>query len=142
MNDPWFKNGLKFQCTGCGKCCCGADGYVFLSQQDLKNLAEHFKMSEQEFTDRYTRIVENQLCLIDAPDTDHCVFLKDHKCSAYSARPVQCQTFPWWIYHLENPENWKSAAAHCEGINHPDAPNVPCTQIAVECMRYIDNLVD
>lgn len=142
MNDPWFKDGLRFKCTGCGKCCTGRDGYVFLSPQDIFALAKHFEMSMKEFIDRYTRIVDGQICLLDAPSSDKCVFLKDNRCSAYKVRPVQCKAFPWWLHNLETPESWQSAAEHCEGINHPDAPLVNGSHIALECMVYIDNLVE
>jgi uncharacterized protein len=140
MSKPWFHEGLRFKCTGCGKCCTGSDGYVFLSQTDLLTLADHFKISVTEFVDQYTRVVGGQICLLDAPGSDKCMFLKDNKCSAYEARPVQCRTFPWWLYNIESPENWRSAASSCEGIDHSDAPKVPREKIAQECLKYLDNL--
>jgi uncharacterized protein len=140
MKKPWFHKGLRFQCTGCGQCCTGSDGYVFLSQDDLIKLADHFKLSVSEFVDRYTRIVDGQTCLLDSPSSDQCIFLKDNRCSAYQARPVQCSTFPWWLYNLESPENWRSAASRCVGIDHCDAPVIEGKTIAEECLKYLDNL--
>lgn len=140
MKEPWFKNGLRFYCTGCGRCCTGKDGYVFLSSQDRSTLIDFLKISEKEFIDQFTRIVDGQLSLIDAPDSDHCIFLKNNRCSVYSARPIQCRTFPWWLHNIENPQNWLEAAKNCEGINHPNAKIVPQNTISEECMRYIDNL--
>jgi uncharacterized protein len=142
MNEPWFKNGLRFKCTGCGKCCTGSDGYVFLSPEDLISLSRHFNLSVQELIDRYTRIVDGQICLLDAPDSDECIFLKDNRCTAYESRPIQCQAFPWWLHNLKSPESWRSAAEHCEGIDHPGAPIIAGPKIAQECMRYVDNLVE
>jgi hypothetical protein len=139
---PWFKKGLRFKCTGCGKCCTGSDGYVFLSPQDIEIMASHFQLSTEKFIDRYTRIVDSQICLLDSPESDKCIFLKDNRCFAYAARPVQCRTFPWWLHNLDHPESWQCAASHCEGINHPDAPIVDGNSIAIACMEYIDNLVD
>jgi uncharacterized protein len=142
MSDPWFKDGLKFKCTHCGKCCTGSNGFVFLSPRDLLFLSREMKMSVQEFIDSYTRIVDGQICLLDAPNSDRCIFLKDNQCSVYSARPIQCRAFPWWLHTLKSPESWAAAAQECEGINHPDAPLVDSTHIACECMAYVDNLVE
>lgn len=142
MNQQWFKDGLRFRCTGCGRCCTGSSGYVFLSASDIEKLAAQCQISQEAFLEKYTRIVDGQICLLDAPQSDKCIFLKNKKCEVYLSRPVQCRTFPWWLHHLQNPEHWKSAAAHCEGINHPDAPTHSETEIACECMKYVDNLVE
>jgi Fe-S-cluster containining protein len=141
-SEPWFANGLRFKCTGCGKCCTGPSGYVFLSESDLQNLADHFSLSPQEFAKKYTRLVDGGYALLDRPGSDHCLFLEDKKCTVYEARPVQCRTFPWWIQNLKEPEEWEEAATHCEGINHPDAPIVPAVEIQVQCLTYLDNLIE
>lgn len=142
MTEPWFKEGLRFKCTGCGKCCTGSDGYVFLSQRDLISLARYFDLSVQEFISQYTRLVDGHLCLLDAPHSDECVFLKENRCIVYASRPIQCQAYPWWLQTLRSAEHWRSAARHCEGIDHPDAPLVESSKIAQECMGYIDNLIE
>lgn len=138
----WFKEGLRFKCTGCGKCCTGSPGYVFLSPPDLSRLANHFQLSEEEFCKKYTRTVDGQLCLLDSPENTDCIFLKQNRCTVYEARPVQCRTFPWWIHNLRNSEDWKEAGERCEGIDHPDAPVVPYEEIASQCLTYLDNLIE
>jgi|SRR3989344_2746691 len=142
MTKTWFSEGLRFKCTGCGKCCTGTPGYVFLSEQDLHRLAEHFQLTPEEFAKQYTRKEEDRLALIDQPSTGDCIFLKDKKCTVYQARPMQCQTFPWWLHNLRNPEDWNEASRRCEGINHVDAPVVPSEEIEQQCLTYLDNLVD
>ena len=32
---PWYKDGLRFQCTGCGDCCTGGPGYVWVNQAEI-----------------------------------------------------------------------------------------------------------
>ena len=36
----WYKDGLQFECTGCGDCCTGEPGYVWVSEQEIQNLAD------------------------------------------------------------------------------------------------------
>lgn len=140
--NEWFSKGLRFHCTGCGKCCTGRDGYVFLSKLDLEKLANHFSLTPEAFAKKYTRLVDGQLALLDQMRSDHCIFLKDKKCTVYEARPVQCRTFPWWIQNLQTPSDWEEAARHCEGINHPEAKIVPALDIQVQCLTHLDNLLE
>jgi Fe-S-cluster containining protein len=142
MSEPWFKDGLRFKCTGCGACCTGSPGYVFVSPSDLKALISHFKMPEEEFYKIYIRMVDGQPALIDRPGSHDCVFLEKEKCSVYESRPIQCRTFPWWIHTIQTPENWKEAGVRCEGIEHPDAPIIPAIDIATQCTSYLDNLIE
>ena len=138
----WFSEGLRFQCTGCGQCCTGSPGYVFLSSMDLHRLAKRFKLSPEAFSKKYTRFVEESYALLDHPNSFDCVFLKDKKCSVYEDRPIQCRTFPWWLHHLQNKEQWEETAQRCEGVNHPEAPLVSSLHIQKECLTYLDNLLD
>src|SRR5277367_5345836 len=88
--EPWFSDGLRFKCTGCGKCCTGSPGYVFLSIRDIEQLADHFSLSVEVFSANYTYRVDDRISLIDKPLSHDCVFLKDNQCTVYEARPVQC----------------------------------------------------
>ncbi len=142
QKDPWYADGLRFKCTGCGKCCTGSPGYVFLALSDLDRLAQHFSLTPKAFAAKYTYRVDEKISLIDRPGSDHCVFLVDNKCSVYEARPSQCRTFPWWLYFLRDANSWKDAAERCEGINHPDAPLVSSLYIQEQCLTYLDNLLE
>ena len=134
MNDlPWYKDGLRFKCTECGKCCTGSPGYVWVSEEEMCAMAAVLKISVDQFKRKYTRQKFNRYALIEkksltnAGDFD-CIFLKDKKCQIYQARPSQCRTFPWWQENLNSEESWKLAKNECEGIND-DAPVVPYEQI-------------
>ena len=139
---PWFDDGLRFKCTGCGKCCTGSPGYVYLSKKDIDTLADHFNTSKEEFTKKYTRFVDGTYALLDRSGSHDCIFLKNNQCIVYEARPSQCRTFPWWLGHLRTPKDWEEASKRCEGINHPEAPLVPSLKIQVECLTYLDNLIE
>jgi Fe-S-cluster containining protein len=139
---PWFQDGLRFKCTGCGKCCTGSPGYVYLSDQDLEKLAAHFQLSLEKFSRKYVRLIDGGAALLDKPVSGDCVFLENNQCTVYESRPIQCKTFPWWIDHLRDPKDWDEAAERCEGINHPDAPLVAVEHIEEQCLTYLDNLVE
>lgn len=100
--EPWFKKGLNFKCTGCGECCTGSPGYVWIDEKEIAEMAKFLHISEEEFVEKYTRRVENGVSLKEHPTNYDCVFLKERKCLVYGARPHQCKAFPWW------PENLKS----------------------------------
>lgn len=127
---PWYKDGLYFKCTGCGKCCSGSPGYVFLTEKDIASLTHHLKISREEFIAHYTKALNRQLSLRDDTPNYGCIFLKDGKyCSVYEARPTQCRTYPFWLMNITSQRQWDTEANRCEGINHPDAPLVPAEEI-------------
>lgn len=128
-DDPWYKKGLKFKCTGCGNCCTGSPGHVWVDREEIEILAEFLKISPEDFVKKYTRHVHGRLSLLEHSKTFDCVFLKDKKCTLYHARPRQCRTFPWWPENLKSPKSWKEAAKGCEGIEHPDAPVISLEEI-------------
>lgn len=124
MNLPWYKEGLRFGCTGCGKCCTGAPGYVWVTEEEIVAMAEELSMPIEDFVRQYVRLVGDDLSLreIEVDGEYACVFLRGNKCSVYQNRPEQCRKFPWWPRHLESRQAWEEAAKSCEGMNAPDAP--------------------
>ncbi len=131
----WYQKGLRFKCTGCGKCCTG-NGYVWLEEEDIKNLSTHFNLSEEPFLKKYTRQVGFDIAILDDPNSDDCIFLKNKKlCEVYMARPKQCRTFPWWPQNLESPSEWEGVKKGCEGIDHEDAPLISFPEIQKEKKR-------
>ena len=129
---PWFKEGLRFGCTGCGMCCTGSPGYAWVSLDEIVAIADYLQLSIDEFAKRYLRQEGEDYALLEHPKTFDCVFLQERKCQIYPVRPKQCRTFPWWKSQLESEEVWLEAAKRCEGINHPDAPIMPCEAILRE----------
>ena len=129
MNLPWYKDGLSFKCTGCGQCCTGSPGYVWVNESEAQAIADALKIDLETFVKKYTRRIGNRLSLKENSKTYDCVFLKDLKCTIYTARPKQCRTFPWWPENLESREAWEEAKSRCEGIEHAEAPLIPLSEI-------------
>ncbi len=126
---PWFHKGLPFKCTGCGQCCTGSPGYVWVTEDEMESIAAYLKIPLQDFMKKYVRRVGDRLALVERPKNFDCVFLKDKKCEIYPIRPKQCKTFPWWKENLSSQEAWNEAGSYCEGINHPEAPLISLSEI-------------
>lgn len=116
-SDPWYDKGLRFQCTGCGKCCTGSPGYVWINEHEIEEMASFLQISVQEFMKKYVRRVGSRYSLVELKPNYDCVFLKDRKCQVYGARPIQCRTYPWWPQNLNSEESWQETARTCEGIS-------------------------
>ena len=88
---------------GCAECCGGYEPFV--NKADVRRMAEHFKMSEEEVIRRY--VVERPsadgfhvgwLRKVGDDIADQCVFLMGsrsgrHYCGIYPARPGDCREF-------------------------------------------------
>ncbi len=131
MTKPWFKDGLRFKCTGCGQCCTGPEGYVWVSPEEAKAIAEHLGLPLEEWIKKYTRRVGNRLSLNENKNKSDfdCVFLEGKRCTIYQVRPQQCRTYPWWKENVESIEDWNEEGKRCEGINHKDAPLISLEEI-------------
>lgn len=128
-SEPWYKDGLRFTCTGCGKCCTGNPGYVWVTVEEMGAMAKVLGISIDEFKRKYIRQRDNRYSLVEMKHRNYdCVFLRDNKCLVYQARPNQCRTFPWWKENLHCKESWEIASRSCEGIND-QAPLVPYAEI-------------
>lgn len=125
-----LQEGINFKCTGCGQCCTGEPGYVFLSDEDIENLATKLSISKDLFLQKYTRYVEGRISLLEDPKNYDCIFLKNQKhCTVYEARPKQCKTFPWWPGNFENEEEFEETKNRCEGFFQDDAPCISYEEI-------------
>lgn len=131
----WYKEGLKFKCTGCGQCCTGQPGYVWISPEEIDTMSTHLGISKEKFIQTYTRSIFGRVSLREDRVTFDCIFLKEKQCQIYKARPTQCRTFPWWKENLSSPESWQETGIRCEGINHPDAPVISLDTIEQESRK-------
>jgi len=117
----WFeKEKISFNCTGCGKCCQGKPGHVWLLEEDLKNISVFLGMTKDEFISKHTRFIEeyNRFSLKEIEKENwRCEFLSpaDSKtCTIYKHRPTQCRTYPYWPRVMSSSALWKQEAAACE----------------------------
>jgi uncharacterized protein len=118
MSEPWFSEGLKFSCTGCGCCCTGAPGFVWVNKAEIEAMAEAVGVDVEEFERRYVRTVGIRKSLIEYANGD-CVFFdgENRNCRVYEARPRQCRTWPFWPSNLTSPASWDRISERCPGCN-------------------------
>ncbi len=136
-SDPWYKDGLQFACTECGKCCTGGPGVVWIQEHETYGMAGELKVDIQTFADLYTRKINGRWALKEKAQSYDCIFLDDGRCSLYGARPTQCRTFPFWPEHLSCKKAWDEL--ECEGKSD-DAPLISFERI--EAMRKLQESVD
>jgi Fe-S-cluster containining protein len=113
---PWYHAGLRFQCTGCGDCCTGAPGYVWVNKEEIAALADYVDLEIDEFESRYVRQVGVRKSLHEHANGD-CVFFDNatRKCRVYQFRPRQCRTWPFWDSNLRSPGAWAETCQVCPG---------------------------
>lgn len=139
-HQPWYSNGLRFQCTQCGNCCTGPPGYIFFNEQEGKAMANELGVTEHTFFSQYARPVKGGWSLQERK-TIHghdCIMLDREStpgkaiCSVYKSRPTQCRTWPFWPENLDTPRDWAVAkrATPCPGMDHGRL--VPVDQIRIQ----------
>jgi Fe-S-cluster containining protein len=128
MDDGWMQpffeqQALRFECTGCGRCCvAGDDYYVFMSDAEAEAIREHLQLSRSWFRRRYLgRLEAGDRVAASGPD-GRCVFLDDEgRCRVYPVRPLQCSSYPFWPEVVRSRTAWQREARRCEGINRGKA---------------------
>lgn len=112
----WYQDGLRFKCSGCGDCCTGAPGYVWVNKEEIGKLAEDVGLTVKAFERKYVRQIGIRKSLLEFRNGD-CVFFDTatRKCRVYHARPRQCRTWPFWESNLRTPEAWQATCEACPG---------------------------
>lgn len=117
MREPWYRNGLQFECTQCGNCCTGDPGYVWVTPAEVQALAEFLGQPAEEVRALYTRKAEGRVTLRERANGE-CVFWdRQAGCTVYPARPAQCRTWPFWESVTETKKSWERTATGCPGMN-------------------------
>src|SRR5262245_28804230 len=114
---PWYKDGLRFKCTGCGDCCTGGSGYVWVTNEEIAAIAAVLDMDVTTFEASFVTKVGVRKSLAELPGNYDCVFFdgQTRKCRVYSVRPRQCRTWPFWDSNIRTPEAWAETCRVCPG---------------------------
>ncbi len=114
--EPWYAEGLAFECTQCGDCCGGEPGHVWVGDDEIEAIADHMDLDVDAFEHQFVRQVGIEKSLKEYPDGD-CILLdpETRKCSVYESRPIQCRTWPFWDSNLAKKNDWKETCRVCPG---------------------------
>jgi Fe-S-cluster containining protein len=115
----------------------GGDYYVFLTEAESEAIRNRLQLSRSWFRRRYLERLEDGELVLASGEGERCIFLDDNgQCRVYSARPLQCKTYPFWPELAGNARAWISEARRCEGINRGKA--IPVTTIR----RHVNACLD
>ena len=131
---PWYRDGLRFQCQGCGDCCRGPGGYVWVTLEEAKSIATALHMDFAAFAASMLRKTSSGLALVDDARGNCPLLGDDGRCKIYHQRPIQCKTWPWWEENLISPERWNGAATRCPGMNKGEVHS----QFVIDCEKDKD----
>lgn len=101
------------KCETCeGNCCIGESGYIWISKEEIENLAKHLNLTVQETAYKYLFKAKYKFSIKEVQISENsfrCVFfdLEKKQCSIYDTRPKQCRTFPFWDYFKNKKEEVK-----------------------------------
>ncbi len=127
MSEPWYRDGLRFTCTRCGKCCTGAPGVVWVNEEEVTALAEFRGEDRTQVEGLYTRRVGRKRSLRERANGD-CVFWdRERGCTVYPVRPRQCRTFPFWESNVATPADWEWTCETCPGAGQGEL--IPAEEI-------------
>ncbi len=117
-NQQWWKNGLFFECVGCGRCCRGEPGAIWFTPEEGCAIAASLGISFEDFLASRVTSVGGRPSIREHRNGD-CIFLdpERQRCRIYAVRPVQCRLFPFWPSVLVSPERWAAHARSCPGMN-------------------------
>ena len=116
-NSPWYADGLRFECTGCGDCCTGDPGYVWVNKAEIAAIAKLVGIEDiAEFERRHVHKVGIRKSL-DEHENGDCHFFDPEKrsCQVYEARPRQCRTWPFWNSTVRTLSDWEQTCEECPG---------------------------
>jgi uncharacterized protein len=93
---------------------------VFLTDDDIENIAKATEVSPSEAIATYCRRVQlgiaERVSLREQPNFD-CIFWDESGCKIYEYRPIQCRSYPFWAAIVASKESWEREMKNCPGVN-------------------------
>ncbi len=127
MSFKYVKPSDIFKCKKCGDCCKGYGG-TFLSEKDLRSIAEYLNTDTEDIIANYCQMSGKKPVLSQGKN-GYCVFWNG-QCTIHPVKPRMCKLWPFIESVLIDIQNWQIMAALCPGIR-TDVPD----QVVRECVH-------
>ncbi|PIE54740.1 MAG: zinc/iron-chelating domain-containing protein [Dethiosulfovibrio peptidovorans] len=143
MELQWWRQGLRFSCLGCGRCCRGEPGAIFFSSEEETGIAASLNLSIEDFRRLYVTARWSSPSIGEHPD-GRCLFYDSDsdRCRIYTSRPLQCRTWPFWPENLSSPDRWAQTARRCPGMDQGE--HHPAEQVEAllrRHLRYMEEII-
>ena len=102
-----------FNCKKCGDCCRGYGG-TFLSEKDIKAIAEYIETGVKSFLAKYCEFSGTKPILTQGKN-GYCIFW-DELCTIHPVKPDMCKAWPFIKSVLVDADNWRMMSSMCPGI--------------------------
>ena len=114
----WWSEGVFFSCLGCGRCCRGKPGAIFVTPEEISLIMKFLGITSEElFQRKYMTKRWNHPSIAERSNGDCVLFDKTmNKCMVYPVRPAQCALFPFWPSVFASSENWEYYSRQCPGM--------------------------
>lgn len=85
----WEEEGIRFECRGCGRCCGGEPGEIWVTPAERAKIAAELGMDEITLRKECLRRVDGRLGIKEKENYD-CYFLDGgtKRCKIYKVRPL------------------------------------------------------
>lgn len=114
---PWWSDGLFFSCLGCGRCCRGDPGAIWVSDENIAAASDVVGLDQVDFRRIFVTRRWKRPSLREKPNGDCVMYERESaRCMIYDVRPLQCLLFPFWPSILESARDWEKASTSCPGI--------------------------
>ena len=105
----------EFKCLNTGNCC-KEDGTVYVTDENIKKMAQVLHLSEFEFREKYVRKKNGWSVVADHSFRPNCFLNSCKQCSVYEGRPEHCKTYPNWPEIWESKQAFESERKICKGL--------------------------
>ena len=118
QDEKWYKDGIRFECKGCGHCCQTHDdhAYVYLTDREVNSISAFLGFSRIDFLNEHCRTDDLGSIYLSSTTGDCCFLTEEGLCKVYKVRPIQCEAWPFWSENLDE-ITWKWAVKKvCFGV--------------------------
>jgi Fe-S-cluster containining protein len=110
---------VRFQCVKCGICCGDTKEktrHILLLKTEADQIATATSQPTSQFT---AKIKDKAPYSYEMKKTEEgkCIFLKNNRCTIYSARPLICKFYPFELKITHSGKHTFLYTSECPGIN-------------------------